>query len=210
METAGTLPATAGLVPAERDHPRFNVPNVLWFFAGFAIAIAADAVIGFAVAKLIGVWPSKPFADPFQDTEGAPFAIDLVTIAVALAAFWLTRFAFLLFDVVVAILLTTQFLLAAIVSDPSDDDRAVTAIVVGLALVAIGLVLDGAVRRRAAFWWHVGGLFAVAVALSYYAVQGERKGWIPMLVAGAVVVLLAAPLRRATWAAFGRWASMHR
>ena len=61
-------------------------------------------------------------------------------------------------------------------------------------------------RRRDAFWFHVGGFFGVAVALSFYATGAtgdSNRGWVPMVIAGGIVLLLAAPLRRATWAVYG-------
>lgn len=42
-----------------------------------------------------------------------------------------------------------------------------TAIVLGAALLAVGLALDAASRRRGAFWLHLGGFTSVAVALAY-------------------------------------------
>jgi hypothetical protein len=78
--------------------------------------------------------------------------------------------------------------------------------VTGAALVVMGLLFDSARRRRDAFWFHTGGFFAIAVALSFYAsgtTGDSNRGWVPMLIVGAIVLLAAAPLRRATWAIYG-------
>jgi hypothetical protein len=125
---------------------------------------------------------------------------------VALIAYALTRFSFLFFVVAVATQITVQLLLPALHSAPSADAHTVTAIVTGGGLVLVGLVLDAARRRHDAFWFHVVGFFGVAAALVYFGTGFEgdsERGWIPMLVAGALVLAAAAPLRRATWAVYG-------
>jgi hypothetical protein len=257
VETAGTLPAASG-ARAERDRPRMDTPNVLWFFGAFATAFATIALIdkipeshrdvweflvaaafyiayaaiglllvrsawwipgsllvavavalmpavAYGVASLIGTFPKGPFFDPFQQASWSVIIIGLVTMLDALISYALTRFSFLFFTFVVATLLTAQFFLPVIAS-PSSDAHLTTAIVVGAALVVIGLALDLAGRRRDAFWFHVGGFFGVAFGLAYYASGADgntNRGWVPMCIAGAIVLLAAAPLRRATWAVYG-------
>ena len=258
METAGALPDLAA-VPAEREWPRMDTPNVLWFFGAFAIAFATIALIdkvpesqrdvwellvslafylayavvgwilirnawwvpgglgfalavaimpaiGYGVASLLGTFPKDPFFDPFHEGSWSIVLIGIVTMLDALISFAITRFSFLFFTFVVATLITAEFFIPTIKSGPSSDAFAITAIVTGGALVLIGLFLDLARRRRDAFWFHTGGFFAIAVALSFYATGATgdtNRGWIPMIIAGAVVLMLAAPLRRATWAVYG-------
>ena len=252
META-----RSPVAPVDR-RPRFDTPNVLWFFGAFAAGggstavvaavhpahrgvwiflvalgfltvyallsavllrtgwwvpggvLAATAVglvpaVGVGFERLVGVWPGAGVSfDPFQRFEGALFALGLATIAAGLVAFALVRFDFLLSTVAAATLFTTQLLLPAFVSRPGVGDHAVTSLVVGALLVAGGLALDRLGRRRAAFWLHVFGLLGVAGGLGYYAARhGHAWAWVVLLVAGAVILLLAAPLRRATWAAYG-------
>jgi hypothetical protein len=73
----------------------------------------------------------------------------------------------------------------------------------------IGLLLDASARRRDAFWFYVGGYFAVGAALVYYVVNGYGNGagssgaWIALLVVGAAVLLGGAVLGRQAWAAYG-------
>jgi hypothetical protein len=258
METAGVLP-TRPAARAERDRPRMDTPNVLWFFGafaiafatislidkvpessrdvwellvslgfylvyagvgwalirsawsvpgglGFALAVALMPAVGYGVASLIGTFPKDPFFNPFEDGSWSVVLIGVATMVDALVSFAITRFSFLFFTFVVATLLTAQFFLPIVHAHPGGDDFAITAIVTGALLVLVGLLLDFAGRRRDAFWFHVGGFFAVAIALSFYATGATgdtNRGWIPMVIAGAIVLLAAAPLRRATWAIYG-------
>jgi hypothetical protein len=213
--------------------PRLDLPNVLWFFGaitaaiasievldkipeshsdlwvllaslGFLVAYALAAVllyrrrllipagllatvsaamvpaVGYAFTQLVDIYPDDPFFEPLSDFSGALFGIGVATAVVALTPSWGT----------------------------SGDDRALSGVVSGAVAVAIGLLLDAWARRRDAFWFYVGGYFAIGAALIYYVVNGVGQGggrgaWIALLVVGAIVLLGAAVLRRATWAAYG-------
>jgi hypothetical protein len=259
MDTdAGALPTRPG-APAERDHPRMDTPNVLWFFGAFAIGFASSeliavvpgshrriwellAALGFLAAyalgcfvllrggwwipaglaaalavstvpavgigffALIGTLPDSSTFDATQHFSWSVFLIGIATIVAGLVAFAVTRFSFLFFTVTVSSSLTAQLLVPGFTDHPSGDPHLVTAIVTGSALIAVGIALDAAGRRRDAFWFHVIGFFNVAVALGYYAAPftgDTNRGWIPMAIVGALVLLLSAPLRRATWALYG-------
>ena len=259
METAGTLPQQPVAARTDSAWPRFDAPNVLWFFGFYAITFASIAAIneipeahhdlweflvslaffsafvifatllamlawrvpsglatamavamvpavGFGFTSLVRWYPKSTFFDPTQNFSGAVFAIGLATAIVALLAFAATRFSFLLFEFTLTVAITTQLFLPAVDDHPTADAHAVTALITGIALVVIGLLLDTGRRRRAAFWFHVIGFLNIAIALAYYAADyaGDRnRGWIPMLIAGALVLLLSAPLWRATWAFYG-------
>jgi len=243
----------------ERDWPRMDPPNVLWFFGAITIAFAVNLLIsdipashngiwtflaglgfmlGFATAswfllrlwwwtpgglaaalavasfpgvaigflRLIDVWPDDDLFQPLDDFSAYPFAVALASAAVGLLAFMVTRFAFIFAVVVTAILIAAQLLVPAFESPPSGDDRATMAIVVGAAVVVVGVFLDAFGRRRDAFWFHALGFFAIAAALVHWATasSGDHdRGWVPMLIAGVVVLLVAGPTRRATWAVYG-------
>jgi hypothetical protein len=176
--------------------------------SGLAVAMAVAMVpaVGFGFTSLVRAYPKNAFADPFQDFSGAVFGIGVATALVALVAYAMTRFPFLLFEFTLAVAFTAQFFLPGVDDQPSADAHAVTALLVGVALVVIGLLLDSGGRRRTAFWFHVIGFLNVAIALTYYAADysGDvNRGWIPMLIVGALVLLLSAPLWRATWALYG-------
>lgn len=180
-----------------------------WWVPGgllFAVAVAVMPAVGFGVASLIGTFPKDTFFNPLQQASWSVILIGLVTMLDALVSFAITRFPFLFFAFCVATQFTAQFFLPALKSHPSVDAHLITAIVVGAALVVIGLVLDLARRRRDAFWFHAIGFFGVAVGLGYYAsgVTGDAdRGWVPTFIAGAAVLLIAPLLRRATWAVYG-------
>jgi hypothetical protein len=135
-----------------------------------------------------------------------PYRPPLGDALVALVAFALTRFSFVLALFVGAALVCVQLLTPA--WGTSGDDRALSGVVSGAIAVAVGLALDALARRRDAFWFYVGGYLAIGAALVYYVVNGLGEGggggaWVALLVVGAVVLLGAAALRRSTWAAYG-------
>jgi hypothetical protein len=175
-----------------------------------AVALVPAVVVGFE--HLIGVWPKHPeTTNPFQSFHGFAFALAAVTVAAGLFAFWLVRFAFVLLPVAVATLLTIQFLLPALLSHPSFGDHMITLLITGAGFVVTGMLLDARDHRRAAFWWHVVGLFAIANGLVYYVgvnplLPGDRSSvwaWVTMIVIGAALLVAAFPVGRATWGVFG-------
>jgi hypothetical protein len=173
--------------------------------AGLMAVVGATMVpaVAYAFTQLIDAYPAH--ADPLNDFSRAVFAISLVTTLAALVAFALTGFTFALALFVAAGLFSVQLLAAG----SSGDDRAVAGILSGAVAVGLGLALDLRGRRRTAFWFYVGGYFAVGAALVYYTVSGfggsgGRGGaWVAVLLVGAAVLLGAAILTRSTWAVYG-------
>ena len=262
------IPPAPAETSARAGVPRFDPPNILWYFGAIAATIASFAVISevgsahrglwiFVVSlaffggaaglsafalrfrcwvpggvlatsavvlftavavgfeHLIGVWP-KPSIDPFRDFEGVPFSLAAVTIAAGLVAFWLVRFGFVMLPVAVAAEIAVQFLLPVFVTHPSADAHVDALLVTGGAFVVVGMLLDARLQRAPAFWWHVLGLFAIAVGLAYYVARGAVESilpissphhstwaWVTMLVIGAALVIASFVVRRATWGAFG-------
>src|SRR5438132_189485 len=99
------------------------------------------------------------------------------------------------------ILLVSLAFLAA--SRPGPGTHANAFIVLGGAMIVVGLALDAASARRAAFWWHLVGLTALATGLGYYAFRHASWGWVLIFVAGSGFLLFATVLIRGTWAVFG-------
>jgi hypothetical protein len=242
---------------AERDRPRMDAPNVLWFFGAYAISFGAYAVlttipdshnslwvfmasVGFFLAfaaaswlllqgrwwipgglgaalavsmvpavgveflKLIDVWPES-FSNPFQDFNGWAFGVALVTAAVGIAAVALTGFSFIFAVAVAAILWGSQNIVAAFES-PSASDHAAAALIAGGLLVVVGVFLDAFGRRRDAFWFHALGWLSAAAGLVFFTIDpggDPQRGWVPMLIVGLLILIVAGPIRRATWAVYG-------
>jgi len=179
-----------------------------WIPSGLAAALAVASFPGVAIGflRLIDVWPDDDFFQPLDTFSAYAFIVALATAAVGLLAFMVTRFAFIFAAVVTAILVAAELLVPAFESSPSGDDRTTMGLVVGAALVVIGVFLDVFGRRRDAFWFHALGFFAIAAALVYFASLSSgdhERGWIPMLIAGVIVTVIAGPTRRATWAVYG-------
>jgi hypothetical protein len=252
----GVLPPTKA---AERDRPRMDPPNVLWFFGAFAIEFGAYALIeaipndqnglwifvtaiaffvAFAVAsalllrrwwwvpgglaaalavgifpavgvgflKLIDVWPDEPFFRPLSHFSGYWFGVTLATAAVGLIAFALTRFPFILGVSIAVVITASQLFVPCFEEGPSGDDRTTMALVIGSLLVIAGVFLDAFGRRRDAFWFHALGWFTAAAGLVWFtsAPSGDpNRGWVPMLIVSALMLIVAGPIRRATWAVYG-------
>src|SRR5207249_4237281 len=134
--------------------------------------------------QLIGVLPKNgaESVDPFQDFQGAVFALGLATMVAGLVVYRLIRFDFALAGVALATVVTVHLFLPAVVSDPSADDHSATLIVSGAVLVLLGLLVDARARRRAAFWWHVLGLGAVGAGLVYFVgSDNDAAAWAAML-----------------------------
>ena len=168
--------------------------------AALAVAMVPAVVVGFL--RLIGAWSSDL---PVNDFNGSALAAAIVTALAGLIAYWLTRFSFLYFTVVAAILVAAQFLAVA-GSSPSGDDRATAALVTGGLIVVAGVFLDAFGRRRDAFWFHALGWFSVAAGLVFLIVEpggDPERGWVPMLIVGTLMVIASGLIRRATWAVYG-------
>ena len=175
-----------------------------WVPGGLAATLAVAMVPAVAVGFLrrIDVWSNDV---PITDFNGYALAVAIVTAVAGLIAYWLTRFTFLYFTVVTAILVAAQFL--AVAGDsPSGEDRATAALVTGGLMVIAGVFLDAFGRRRDAFWFHALGWFSAAAGLVFLIVEpggDPERGWIPMLIIGTVMLIVAGPIRRATWAVYG-------
>ena len=168
--------------------------------AALAVAMVPAVVVGFL--RLIDVWSSDV---PITDFNGCALAVAIVTAIAGVIAYWLTRFSFLYFTVVTAILVAAQFLAVA-GSSPSGDDRATAALVTGGLIVIAGVFMDAFGRRRDAFWFHALGWFSAAAGLVFFIVEpggDPERGWIPMLIVGTLMVIASGPIRRATWAVYG-------
>lgn len=179
-----------------------------WVPGGLAAALAVGTFPAVAIGflQLLEVWPKESFLRPFTNFSGYWFGVALATAAVGLVAFALTRFPFIIGVSLAIVVLATQLFVPCFVEGPSGDDRSTMALVVGAALVIVGIFLDVFARRREAFWFHVFGWLTAAGGLIWFTVDSggnPDRGWIPMLVVGLALVISAAPVRRATWAVYG-------
>jgi hypothetical protein len=174
--------------------------------AGLAATAAAAMVpaAGYGFTQLIGVYPDDPFFEPFANYSGALFAVGCATVVAAGLAYALTRVSFPLLLAAGGVQVTGQLLVPK--WHATGDGRAMTAILIGAALVVVGLLSEARGLRRESFWLYVAGLGGIAAALVYFSLSSDNagtQGWLPMLIAGTLVLLAAALLRRRVFAAFG-------
>jgi len=167
-----------------------------------ALAVAMVPAVGVGFLRLIDAWSTDM---PLTGFNRGAVAVAIVTALAGLIVYWLTRFSFLFFTVVTAILVTAQFLAVADDST-SGRNRATAALVAGGLLVIVGIFLDAFSRRRDAFWFHALGWLSAAAGLVFFVVEpggDPARGWIPMLIVGTLMVIASGPIRRATWAVYG-------
>ena len=178
-----------------------------WRIAAGLSAAAAAAMVpgaGYGFTRLVGVYPRDPFFSPFETFSWTVFGISAATLVATLLAWLLTRLSFLFFAAVL-----TSHVIAQIVATtwkPTGDGRAAVALVVGAALVLLGLGFDGGHRPREAFWLYLGGFAGIAYMLGWFAIvsdHAQTRGWLPMVIAGGIVLLLSGLLQRRVWATFG-------
>jgi hypothetical protein len=180
----------------------WSVPGGL--AAALAVATSSGVAIGFF--QLIGVWPDEPSVRPFDEFSGYAFGVALFTALLGIVAVRLTRFSFIFFVVILALVAGSQLLVPGFESRPSADDRTTTALIVGALLVVAALFMDAFGRRRDAFWFHVLGLLSVAAGLIFFTIDPSGdpdRGWVPMLIVATLILILAGPIRRASWAVYG-------
>ena len=174
--------------------------------AGLAAAAAVAMVpgVGYGFTRLIGLYPKDPFFDLFSTFSWAVLGIALATLFAALLAWVITRLSFLFFVVILATHVAAQ--LVATSWKATGEGHAVVAGVVGGALVLLGLAFDGTRRPREAFWLYFGGFGGIAYMVGWFALSSDEQqaaGWLPMLLAGAFVLILSGVIHRRVWAMFG-------
>lgn len=178
-----------------------------WVPSGLAAALAVGAFPAVAVAflTLIRVWPTEPFFQPFTHFDAYYVGVAAATALVGLLAFALTRFPFILAVAIGAVIVGSQLFVPCVEESPSGDDRTAAALIVGSALVIVGVFVDAFGRRREAFWFHVLGWLTAAGGLVFFTVEpgDPDRGWVPVLVVAVLMLIIAGPIGRATWAVYG-------
>ena len=178
-----------------------------WVPGGLAAALAVGTFPAAAVAflTLIRLWPTEPFFRPFTHFNAYYVGVAAATALVGVIAFALTRFPFILAVAIGAVILGSQLFVPCIEESPTSDERTTAALIVGAALVIIGVFADAFGRRREAFWFHALGWFTAAAGLVVFtAAPGDPdRGWVPILVVSVLMLIAAGPIRRATWAVYG-------
>ena len=179
-----------------------------WVPGGLAASLAVGSFPAVAIAflELAGLWPHDPFLRPFVDFSGYWLGVAVSTALVGAIAFAVARFPFVIAVSVAAVLVGSQLLTPAFEESPSADDRVAVALAAGAGLVIVGVFLDAFGRRKEAFWFHALGWLSVASGLVVFTFESPGnpdRGWVPMLAVSVLMLIVAGPIRRATWAIYG-------
>jgi hypothetical protein len=151
---------------------RWWVPGGL--AAALAVAMVPAVAIGFL--RLIHVWSNDL---PVSHFNGYAVGVAIATAVAGLIAYLLTRFTFLYFTVVTAILVRSQFLAEA-GGSPTGEDRATAALITGGLMLVVGvfLTLSGVDVTRSGSTRSVGSV-PPGSRLSHVEPGGNpERGWI--------------------------------
>jgi hypothetical protein len=179
-----------------------------WVPGGLAAALVVGTFPAVAVGflQLIDAWNGEPFFAPFEHFSGYWFGVAIATAIVGAATYLLSRFTFVLAVAIGFFIVASQLFVPCYDEGPDGDARATMALVVGAVFVIAGIFLDIFARRHEAFWLHVFGLLTVAGGLLWFTADPDgdpNRGWVPMLMAALLLLIVAGPIRRATWAVYG-------
>jgi hypothetical protein len=159
-------------------------------------AVVVFAVFVAALWTWFG-WLGAVRSSPFAGFHVGQLTLELLTLAVALAALRSFRFPLLV--------VPASFVAWVFVTDVlsgGGDWSAVVTFVVGLAFMALAVSVDGGPRRAYGFWLHVASGLTIGGSLIHFLGHGD-SGWVLIAVGGALYAALAEPLGRSSWAVLG-------
>lgn len=179
----------------------------LLIFVGTAIT----PLVAYTLAQTLGFWPREPqWWEPGYDTYYLTVRphwvyLEVVSLAVAAVMLWLVRFPLLtvlaaFWGWMLSIDLTR--LIAGEAAFEGDLEQAVS-IVVGLALLALGLFLQRRTQEDYSRWLYLAGHVALIGGLGSLAF--EHEGWLTLLflLVYLAFVVISVPLQRPVFLVFG-------
>jgi hypothetical protein len=162
-------------------------------------AVVAFAIFFGGIENWGGWFPESGEDNPFEGFRWSVLLLALVSAAAAAVALRVFRFPL----IVTLLLVSLWFFVTDLVSDGGDWSAVVT-ILLGLVLLAIGIVVDGGPERPYGFWVHVAAGAAIGGGLLYFSHESDGD-WILIALAGLVYIAVADRLARSSWAVLGAW-----
>ncbi|MDP9285806.1 MAG: hypothetical protein M3P41_12775 [Actinomycetota bacterium] len=163
---------------------------------------AFSGVVGFAVfVGALFTWfgwlGHQSSSSTFRGFDTARLALELLTVAAAVATLRTFRHPLLMLPVVLVAWLFVTDLLSG-----GGGWSATVTLVVGLVFLAWALGVDAGPRRPYGFWLHVAAGLTIGGSLLYFWHSGNAD-WVLVVVASLVYVRLAGALDRSSWAVLG-------
>lgn len=196
--------AYAGLGLYLRRNPAQMLPGNLLITA--AVALTPLVVYGFQ--RLIGVWPFEDpgeYRDFFHWVRGGWFAMEVGTIAVALAVIARLRFPFMVVIPAVMLWFISMDLTPILFHGPDGvfwEQRKLVSLVFGLGMLALAYAIDRRTRQDFAFWLYLFGLIAFWGGLTAMESDSELGKAVYGLI-NLGLLGLAVFLRRPVFTVFG-------
>lgn len=159
-------------------------------------------------AAVVFVGAAEEWLGWLTDSESSPFGgfhvslliLELLALVGALIALRIYRFPLLAgLAAAAGWLFVTDFI------SNGGGWTALVTIAVGLALLAVGVVLDGGPSRPYGFWVHVAAGLTIGGGLLWFFHDGDFE-WILIAVAALAYVALGDRLLRSSWVVLGAWA----
>lgn len=199
LASAVALAATGALAEALRRRGE-------WLPAGLVSVVAVlmfGTVVG-TIVDLLGLFPDDAPDESGFFTEGFPFGVLILEVAVMAAALYARRrfaFPFHTFVFAAALWYPVMDLLEGVVGG-GNTGTAVLAILVGLGFVAAGAANDEPEHDPSAFWLHLVGALSVGGGIVWFWHDSAGESLLVMLVSLAYV-LAARRWARSSYAVLG-------
>jgi hypothetical protein len=144
-------------------------------------------------------WLTDLGDSPLDGFRVSRLVLELAVVAAAVVALRVFRFPLLVFPVVAA-----GWLFVTDVLSNGGNWSAVVSLLVGLALLAYAVAVDGRGARPYGLWIHVGAGLAIGGALLWLFHDGDWD-WILIAIGGVLYVAVGERLSRPSWAVLGAW-----
>ena len=164
-------------------------------------AFVAVAVAGVVAGSLLDAIGLADGAEPFdRDLELAPFVIEVVVLAGALAAARRFRFPLLLLAATIATTVLVLDATAAVFG--TGNWIATVALLLGLVELAIARSFDASDHTGWAFWKHTAAALTIGGAALWF-LDGNDVGWVVVGLLSLGYLALARSFARSVWAIVG-------
>ncbi|MFQ5931774.1 MAG: hypothetical protein ACE5MM_05170 [Nitrospiraceae bacterium] len=205
--SVGTAALLAGLGYPLRYRWRFPTAGGLLIFA----ATALTPLTVYCAEQLMGWWPATgvgQYTQYFRVIHGNWIVMELLTIAVSVLVLWSVRFPFLTAIPAHAMWFLAMDIGALLVGPGGDvqadwEIRKQITVGVGLAMVAVGYLLDRRTKEDYSFWLYLFGLLGFSGGLSLMRSHSEVAAFLGYFLPHLAMIPLSVYLKRKTFLVFG-------